>query len=283
MVRQPQYPRGRGWASAISVPVILLSVLGASPLMAQPAPDIDRMAREILSDTRYQTELPIDGADAPSTSFGMGTAPGSGSMGGGQAKPPSVSQSDREVPKSESESGNQIPAPPTLPSGLGEVGRLLMWLLALVGFALLGLFLFGEIRRYLDRRHLDQGRQDWVSSTAMDRSVAPGTGSERHPESLDAVEQLAQEGRYGDAIHMLLLLCVEDLARRHGVALSPATTGREIVDSFPLGGGGRSALARLVRATELDVFGGRPSAASDYRTCLEIYRQLAAPPRSAPP
>jgi len=92
-------------------------------------------------------------------------------------------------------------------------------------------------------------------------------------------ESLAAAGRYGEAIHALLL---ETLAALSTAArLAPALTSREIVARVPLAPRARDALAALVGAVEISHFGGAAPDERDYRSCLDRFRLFLDSYRSA--
>jgi hypothetical protein len=87
---------------------------------------------------------------------------------------------------------------------------------------------------------------------------------------------LAAEGRYGEAVHQLLLRLLGELSARTTPALSPALTSREIVARVALPPPAREPLAHLVSAVETTHFGGAIASREDYERCLERYRAFAA-------
>lgn len=97
-----------------------------------------------------------------------------------------------------------------------------------------------------------------------------------------SAEALAAEGRWGEAIHALLLETLEALSR--AARLAPSLTSREIVAGVPLPARAREALGGLVLAVEVSRFGGAAAGEDDYRACLgrfhaflETYRSAALP------
>jgi hypothetical protein len=107
---------------------------------------------------------------------------------------------------------------------------------------------------------------------------APGAAPLEVP--LGDASALAGEGRFGEAIHLLLLETLEALSR--AARLSPALTSREIVAGVPLPPPAREALAGLVTAVELSRFGGAEPGQADYLTCLGRFETFLACYREAP-
>ena len=85
---------------------------------------------------------------------------------------------------------------------------------------------------------------------------------------LTDVEDLARLGRFGEAIHLLLLHLFDALQRRPATAPAPAHTGREVLARTRLAADARAALGVLVLAAEGIHFGGRAAVREDYEACL---------------
>ena len=99
------------------------------------------------------------------------------------------------------------------------------------------------------------------------------------PIRVKSAEALAAAGRYGDAIHALLLETLAALSR--AARLSPSLTSREIVARVPLHADARAALSGLVDAVEVSWFGGVLPGADDYDRCLHRFRAFLHTYRSA--
>jgi hypothetical protein len=121
------------------------------------------------------------------------------------------------------------------------------------------------------------------------RRLAPGAEDAAVPDDapqapialpIASAEALAAQGRWGEAIHALLLDTLEALSR--AARLAPSLTSREIVERVPLPAAARDALGGLVLAVELSRFGGLAAGEDDYRACLgrfhaflDTYRKAA--------
>lgn len=92
---------------------------------------------------------------------------------------------------------------------------------------------------------------------------------------LGAAEALAADGRYAEAIHILLLKTLEALAEKLADKLPPALTSREILGKVTLGAGARGALSGLVGAVEVTHFGDTEPTRQDYEACLDQFRLFA--------
>ena len=108
---------------------------------------------------------------------------------------------------------------------------------------------------------------------AAPEPAAPAVLDRQAP--IEDAEVLAQAGRFGDAIHALLLAALRELARREGSpAASPAVTSREVLRSATLGSELKAALAPLVTAVESIHFGRATAGLVEYAGCAASYRQL---------
>jgi hypothetical protein len=124
-------------------------------------------------------------------------------------------------------------------------------------------------------------RQASRSRRGADVPPAPAPEAPRAPPRarlrigpLTDVEELARQGRFGEAIHLLLLHLFAALQRRPATAPAPAHTGREVLARTTLTSEARSALGVLVGAAEAVHFGGRTAAREDYENCLGHYRRF---------
>lgn len=87
------------------------------------------------------------------------------------------------------------------------------------------------------------------------------------PGTLAAADRLAAEGRFGEAIHLLLLVALERLRRELGPRVAPALTGREVLGLPALPDAAAEPLTRMVQVSEINHFGGRAAAEPDYLRC----------------
>ncbi len=140
------------------------------------------------------------------------------------------------------------------------------------GGALLSVFL---LTLWLARRMVE-GEADALES---ERSfVVDDLG----PRPLQDAAQAAAEGRYEEAIHLLLLRTFEELLTRSGARLWPGLTSRELVHLAPCPEAARPALAELVGAVETCSFAGMPASEADYLRCEGRFRALEGALKARP-
>ena len=232
------------WRRAALATAVLLLWLGAAATAAESAPrriEIRRAAEAVLSGGTYQQIYP-------------------------QVRP---------APERDAETAG--PAVEYAAPLLG-VGKMLLWVMALVGGGLIIAFVASELARFAKSarggKRDDRDAATLSTSEGPDRQAAAGT--------LADAERLAGAGQYGEAIHALLLACLEELRRRFDPGQPPSLTSREIARRLALNESAKAAFATIVAAAELSHFGEWNPGASDYGSCLESYRHITAEAGVAP-
>lgn len=145
---------------------------------------------------------------------------------------------------------------------LGEVLRVLVWAGAAVGVVLAVIYL---ARRLIPGALSNRPADEAAVEDAPGLSEAP----------LHDAHALAREGRFAEAIHVLLLRTLEQLFRAKGTVVAPGWTSREVLARAAYPEQARDALAGLVTAVETCTFGGRPASEDDFRLCEDRFRHLA--------
>jgi hypothetical protein len=120
-----------------------------------------------------------------------------------------------------------------------------------------------------------------VLSLRLRRRAEPAAAADWRPEAaaaralLDEADALAAEGRFGEAVHLLLFRSIDDIAGRRPGLLRPALTSRDIAALDQMPGEARSAFARIAQAVERSFFGGRSVAADDFKRARGDYEVFA--------
>lgn len=241
-----------GPARLAAAMMVLLSV-GAA--MAATGDEIRATARDVLFASDYQRDLPRK----PNT--------------------PLLEQSE-EAPRSKSEAAPPdfdeppitAPRSPSAPTDiLGDVGRIVLWVVVLAGGALLVFYLLNQLPIHARRARRRETRKPRTPSQPLVKTpAAPGAGL-----VLAEWDRLADDGNYGEAVHALLLRSLEDIRRRLDHAPRPSLTSREIVDTVTLSDSAKTAFTLIVRAAERSHFGGRTPDRIEFLACRENYRRLA--------
>ena len=94
---------------------------------------------------------------------------------------------------------------------------------------------------------------------------------------LSDADALAARGRYAEAIHLILLRSIQDIAQHRPSILKPALTSREISALRELPEAARTAFLRIAQIVERAVFAGREVGQRDYAECREAYERFAFP------
>ena len=172
------------------------------------------------------------------------------------------------------------PPPPELPdwlrvffrflAGFQPVFEVLFWAATALLVALVLYFVARELLRYY-RKEASGGKAgddvipDWRPPVARARAL------------LSDADRLAAEGRYGEAIHLLLFRSIEDIDAKRPHAVKPALTSRDILDLQALPSVARQSLSRLVTTVEWSFFGGRAVDEADFSACRRAYEEFAFP------
>ncbi len=269
---------------------LFLVVLATAP----PSPERVRAAVDgILADDRYQTEvLPGEGSgstgggevlegiswDVDGRRGGPGgdgtSTDGSDGAGGGRERWRSR-RSRRVLEGRPADDGGRPWSIDFggLPAGLGAVVEALFWLGAAVALALI---VFWIVRALLDRRREPDEATRGRRRKASGPEPGPENEGARLRGPLGDAEAIAREGRFGEAIHVLLLRTLEELARWRRSDFEPSLTSREIVPRVRLDERPRVALEGRVGAVERSLFAGREPGRVEYDGCLERFRVLEA-------
>ena len=159
--------------------------------------------------------------------------------------------------------------PFTIPPWLAEI---IFWVMIAAVLAMVAYFLFQLAYDLLRDRSPFQRNRDRPGA-APERVETPVAAAPREvdPRSLAEADRLAAEGRFSEAIHLLLLVALQRLHRELGARVAPALTGREVLHLPSLPGATVAPLTRMVRLSEINHFGGRTAREPDYRSARDDY------------
>ena len=91
---------------------------------------------------------------------------------------------------------------------------------------------------------------------------------------LAAADELAGEGRYAEAMHVLLLRGLADIRARLDEPFADSLTSREILRSTRLPDKARDSLRDVVGRVEWTYFGEYPAGQQDYAACRTSFNAL---------
>jgi hypothetical protein len=175
----------------------------------------------------------------------------------------------------------EAPPPPPPPSWLddllqvlvaaGPVLQVLFWLgLAALVLALLWFIGREIIRIRLPGRALPtppggHGEEAWRPAPAAALAL------------LSDADALAAEGRFAEAVHLILLRSIGDIDGRLPNTVRPALTARDIGALTRLPSAARPAFAHIARVVEASLFGGRDVDRAAFMDCRQAYESFAFP------
>lgn len=224
-------------------------------LFAAPPTPAARDARRVMQDG-YQDKLPL-GDDAA----GEPTAEGGGRK---QAMDPRTRNRRAASPRrlQEERGGGG-------PMGFSALAQALLFGLMALGVGLAIFWLAREITGYqgdapasADEEGGDEGPRDGPDRAVVERPLG------------DA-DELARQGRFGEAIHVLLLRTLQELARRLPERLPSSLTSREIVSRVRMPDEARNALSVLVGAVEVSHFGAATPGSAEFQQCRHHFQTFA--------
>lgn len=169
---------------------------------------------------------------------------------------------------------------PQIPGWLMWLGQLLKQIVPYVkyvfwvGLAAVVLLILYAVAREILRLRRPAARAEGPRLTA-DPPWRPD--AEQARDLLASADQLAAEGRFLEAAHLLLLRSVQDIQAHRPKALRVSLTAREIAVSPALPEGARPAFAGIARVVERGLFGGRPVDGEDFVACRAAYEAFALP------
>jgi hypothetical protein len=145
----------------------------------------------------------------------------------------------------------------------------LFWCGVAIVAALVIFFIGREIWRYRRRESAVVQRPDrlpdWRPPLARARAL------------LADADRLAADGKFAEAVHLLLFRSIDDIDERRPRALRPALTSRDIAVIDALPPSVRLAFGRIAATVERSFFGGRELDAGDFAECRRAYEAFALP------
>jgi hypothetical protein len=141
-----------------------------------------------------------------------------------------------------------------------------LWLIAAIGLALL---------LYMLRDMLPALGFAWHGDLTAEEEGSGGTVARPLEQVLAAADDLAREGRFVDAMHVLLLQGLADIRRHLGEQFADSLTSREILRSTKLSEAGRGPLRDIITRVEWTYFGKHPAEREDYLACRASFDALA--------
>lgn len=145
----------------------------------------------------------------------------------------------------------------------------IFWAGLLAVAALIAYALISEVLRRLPATQ-EEAKQDELPPVPEYR---PAT--ERAHALLEEADRLAKEGRYGEAVRVLLHRSIEDMETAFPASIAPSMTSREISTVEHLSTQGRATFTKIARAVEYSLFAGHPLSSDTYVECRRAYESFA--------
>lgn len=263
LIAPPTVTRGLRFAI-----VLAFATSGSCAVSVPGRADDAAVARAVLTQSRYQTTLP----DAGTASLGLdGKAAAAGqkdhsNTDQGQTQPADGTRTDSRTPP---QSEPAVP-PQSVDVAASATARAVLHLLQiLLVVGLVAALAYFGIKAY-------QRRQRPIAPQELPAVVPSHTVTESQPSSPERLpewQNLANQGRFTEAIHVLLLQLLREMRRDNLIDLSASLTSREILQAPDLPTHRRAGLGTVVGAVEFCHFGGRPAGLQLYERCLDAYRR----------
>jgi hypothetical protein len=178
-----------------------------------------------------------------------------------QAPPDAQSAAEQAIRRLDLQT--EMPREPELPRI--QLPPELAWLMALIGIGLL-IYMFRDMLP----AWAFGGRGAWTP----EEEAAAGAAAKPPERVLAAADELARQGRFVDAMHVLLLQGLADIRRHLGEQFADSLTSREILRSTKLSDEGRGPLRDIIARVEWTYFGNYPAERSDYAACRASFDAL---------
>lgn len=156
-------------------------------------------------------------------------------------------------------------------TAIGPFVRILFWVL--IGLAMLAFLVF-VVRRWLGRGSILGGEDSMPPPIEV--TLAPDRPDARTARTrLEEADALAADGRYDEAVHLLLHSSHADLETARKSSLARSLTAREITGLSELSERARAALAPITALVERALFAGHSLGAPDYASARAAYQDFA--------
>ena len=153
---------------------------------------------------------------------------------------------------------------------LGPLFQVIFWAAIVVAAAGVLYFLFGEAIRVRFGKS-GKGKVDDADDVLVD--LRPDAHAARS--LLEEADALAREGKFAEAVHLLLFRSIDDIQQRLEGGVPRSLTAREIGGLRNLPERARRALGPIIAIVEHSFFGGRDVDAAGWKTARDSYEQFA--------
>lgn len=152
---------------------------------------------------------------------------------------------------------------------LAPLFKVIFW----IGLAAIVLAILWFIAREILRIRLPDRQKPKAPAGENDWRPAPGVALAL----LSDADALAEQGRFDEAVHLILLRSIGDIDGRLPNSVRPALTTRDIAGLGRLPDAARPAFSRIARVVEASLFGGRGVDRAAFTECRQAYEAFAFP------
>ena len=131
-----------------------------------------------------------------------------------------------------------------------------------------GLILYTILNEIL-RRMPREGKNQYATLDLPKPEYRPS--KQRAHALLEEADRLASEGRFAEAVRIILHRSIEDMETAFPGTIAPAMTSREIQNVELLSTQGRSTFSKIAAAVEASLFAGRALTHSQFIECRKAY------------
>lgn len=124
-------------------------------------------------------------------------------------------------------------------------------------------------------------RDKLLNKSAAKRQRRSAKSDAEEPEDVDIrmdaataqseIERLAAQGRFAEAMHIILLQCLGELRAHLRISIADSLTSREILQRVQMEQRAREALSDIVRRVEVSHFGLRQPTENDFLACRNSF------------
>lgn len=153
---------------------------------------------------------------------------------------------------------------------LAPLFKIIFWVAVIAVAAGIAYFIFGEairMRLGFKPKAKEKPADDVLTDIRPDAARARSL--------LDEADAMAREGRFAEAVHLLLFRSIEDIQERLEGGVPTSLTAREIAGLGKLPDRARRALHPIIRIVEHSFFGGRAVDADGWQNARRSYEDFA--------
>jgi hypothetical protein len=135
--------------------------------------------------------------------------------------------------------------------------------------AIAGLILYALAKEVLARNWSSNPKESPAATPVEPPKFRPTI--ERAKALLEEADRLAREGRFAEAVRVILHHSIDDMEQALAIVIPLSMTSREIAGLAQLSEEGRSVFGKIARAVEVSLFGERPLSREQYADCRREY------------